>query len=142
MSRLEVEKYTCAGESISYHDTTLGNQGGSLFRVPDNADAWDDAAASHAHDIDGTTDGEWLVYTVEITATVTYDLWVAAASSQSGSCFRVEIDGVDVTVQVAVPVTRGVGNGQKDGAVRPRGLTVTRLEPAQYVQMRYHNPKC
>ena len=79
MSRLEVEKYTCAGESISYHDTTLGNQGGSLFRVPDNADVWDDAAASHAHDIGGTTDGEWLVYTVEITATGTYDLWVAAA---------------------------------------------------------------
>ncbi|MBK9055304.1 MAG: hypothetical protein IPL78_31720 [Chloroflexi bacterium] len=35
-------------------------------------------------------------------------MWVAAASSQSGSCFQVEIDGNDVTGQMAVPVTGGV----------------------------------
>jgi hypothetical protein len=74
----------------------------------EGVDVWDSAAASQTHYIGGTTDGEWLVYTVEITATGRYDLWVAAAATQSGSCFHVGIDGNDVTGQVAVPVTGGV----------------------------------
>lgn len=106
--RVEAENFTCGGEGVAYHDTTSANSGNSAYRLLESVDVWDSAAASQTHYVGGTADGEWLVYTVEITATGRYDLWVAAAAVQSGSCFRVEIDGVDVTGQVAVPVTGGV----------------------------------
>ena len=106
--RVEAENFTCGGEGVAYHDSTPANEGNSAYRLLEGVDVWDSAAASQTHYVGGTADGEWLVYTVEITATGRYDLWVAAASLQSGSCFRVEIDGVDVTGQVVVPVTGGV----------------------------------
>lgn len=106
--RVEAENFTCGGEGTAYHDTTPANEGNSAYRLLESVDVWDAAAASQTHYVGGTANGEWLAYTVEITATGRYDLWAAAASLQSGSCFRVEIDGVDVTGQVAVPVTGGV----------------------------------
>lgn len=106
--RVEAENFTCGGEGVAYHDTTPANEGDSAYRLLEGVDVWDDAAASHTHYVGSTEDGEWLVYTVEITTEGRYDLWVAAASIQSGSCFRVEIDGNDVTGQVVVPVTGGV----------------------------------
>lgn len=108
LGRVEVENFTCGGEGVAYHDTTPANEGNSAYRLLESVDVWDDAAASHTHYVGSTEDGEWLVYTVEITTEGRYDLWVAAASIQSGSCFRVEIDGNDVTGQVVVPVTGGV----------------------------------
>lgn len=105
--RVEAENFTCGGEGVAYHDTTPANSGNSAYRLLESVDVWDDAAASQTHYVGGTEDGEWLVYTVEITAAGRYDLWVAAASPQPGSCFRIEIDGVDVTEQVVVPVTGG-----------------------------------
>ncbi len=106
--RVEAEDFTCGGEGVAYHDSTPPNNGNSTYRLLESVDVWDSAAASHTHYVGGTADGEWLVYTVEMTTTGRYDLWVAAAALQSGSCFRVEIDGVDVTGQVAVPVTGSV----------------------------------
>lgn len=105
--QVEAENFTCGGEGVAYHDSTPTNEGDSAYRLLEGVDVWDDAAASQTHYVGSTEDGEWLVYTVEITATGRYDLWLAAASLQSGSCFRVEIDGNDVTGQVAVPVTGG-----------------------------------
>jgi len=106
--RVEAENFTCGGEGSAYHDTTPINNGNSAYRLLESVDVWDDAAASQSHYVGDTASGEWLVYTVEIAVAGKYDLWVAAASLQSGSCFRVEIDGVDVTGQVDVPVTGDV----------------------------------
>ncbi len=106
--RVEAENFTCGGEGVAYHDSTPANEGNSGYRLLEGVDVWDSAAASQTHYVGSTEDGEWLIYTVEITATGRYDLWVAAAALQSGSCFRVEIDGNDVTGQVAVPVTGSV----------------------------------
>jgi hypothetical protein len=105
--QIEAENFACAGENISYYDTTIGNQGGSWYRLPHNVDVWDSAAASNAHYIGNTDDGEWLGYMMNITTLGYYDLHVAAASLQPGSCFRVSVDWVDVTGQVDVPVTGG-----------------------------------
>ena len=54
-----------------------------------------------------TTAGEWLKYTVNVTAAGTYTLDARVASSGAGGTFHVEVNGVDKTGPIAVPNTGG-----------------------------------
>jgi hypothetical protein len=87
------------GELIGYHDTSLGCSGSCAYRLAD-VDRWDRVVYR-------TATGEWLKYTVDVTATGTYTLSLRVGASQGGAIFHVEFDGVDVTGPLTMPTTGG-----------------------------------
>lgn len=47
--------------------------------------------------------GEWLEYTVNVAATAEYTMFAAVASGNETSSFKLSMDGVDITEEIAVP---------------------------------------
>jgi hypothetical protein len=102
VSRIEAEAYDEGGEGVAYHDTDDRNDG--------------DAYRSGGVDVESTTDddgynvgwirdGEWLEYTVDLTAG-TYDLRARVASIHDGTQLRAILDG-EVLGTFDVPNTGG-----------------------------------
>lgn len=104
--RLEAEDFDCGGEGTAYHDTTNGNSGTSDYRLGEDVDVWDSAAASQHHYVGNTAAGEWLAYTIVVTETGRYDLRLTAAALILSEV-RIEIDGVDVSGPVMIAATGG-----------------------------------
>ena len=51
--------------------------------------------------------GEWLNYTVNVTATANYSVSLRVATSGAGGTVHVEVNGVDRTGPIVIPVTGG-----------------------------------
>ena len=102
------------GELIGYHDTTLGCSGSCAYRLAD-VDRWD-------RTIYRTKTGEWLKYTVDVTATGTYTLAIRVGAEFGGAIFHVEFDGVDVTGPLTMPTT---GNWARLQTVSRPGVSLT-----------------
>jgi hypothetical protein len=103
--KVEAENFDCGGAGVAYHDATPGNQSNSQYRATESVDVMDLADRGRAVQYFDT--GEWLRYTINVPTAGTYDLEILAASSPSGGggAFRIDVDGVNVTGSVAVPVT-------------------------------------
>ena len=102
---IEFENYDAGGEGVAYHDSTAGNAGG-VYRT-NRVDIAAAADTGGGYVVGWTTAGEWLKYTVNVTAAGTYTIDVRVASSGVGGTFHVEVDGVDKTGPLAVPNTGG-----------------------------------
>lgn len=87
------------GEQISYHDTTADCQGSCGYRLAD-VDRWDEVVWH-------TASGEWMEYTVDVTASGTYTLALRVGAEDGGAIFHVEFNGVNVTGPLTVPTTGG-----------------------------------
>ena len=87
------------GELISYHDNTAGCDGLCGYRTAD-VDLYEKLVYR-------TTAGEWMKYTVNVTATGVYALSFRIGSEMSGGIFHLEVDGVDVTGPITIPATGG-----------------------------------
>ena len=85
-STIQAEDYDLGGEGIGYHDQEAANQGGA-YRTTEGVDVQ-----------------EWLVYTTSSATTRAYtvNLRVATLSAQT---LHVEVDGVNVSGAIALPVT-------------------------------------
>jgi Carbohydrate binding module (family 6)/Fibronectin type III domain len=94
---IEAENYDIGGETISYHDTDAGNNGG-VYRTND-VDIQARAGANNGYEVFNAAAGEWLEYTINVPATGLRDIGVRYASLFNNGKFHVEIDGVDVTGQ-------------------------------------------
>ena len=106
--QIEAENFDCGGEGVAYHDTTPGNQSTSSYRNPESVDVMDMSGGGRTVHFFNT--GEWMNYTINVAASGNYDLAIYAASNQvplgqTAGQYRIEIDGVDVTGNVAVPST-------------------------------------
>jgi len=125
---IEAENFDDGGQSIAYYDTTPGNSGG-VYRQTD-VDLEATADAGGGYDVAKTRAGEWLQYTVNVSATGTYALDLRVASLSTGGIVRVDVDGIDVTGPLTVPNT---GDWQawttlhKDGLVLQAGPRSVRL---------------
>ena len=76
---IQAEDYDLGGEGISYHDTTLGtNYGGSTHRTDNDVDVGSCSDGTGCLNVGWVDNGEWLEYTVNVTAG-TYDINVRAA---------------------------------------------------------------
>jgi hypothetical protein len=110
------------GELISYHDNTAGCEGSCGYRSAD-VDRYDKFVYR-------TTAGEWMKYTVNVTATGVYTLSFRIGSEGSGGIFHLEVDGVDVTGPITIPATGGWNVFQtftKTGVSLKSGRRVMRL---------------
>jgi hypothetical protein len=110
------------GEQIAYHDTTVGCYGSCGQRVAD-VDRWERIVYN-------TRKGEWMKYTVNVTAAGTYTLALRVGAEEGGAIFHVEVDGVNVTGPLTVPTTGNLGVYQtltKTGVSLTAGRKVMRI---------------
>ncbi|MEN6517812.1 MAG: carbohydrate-binding protein [Methanospirillum sp.] len=99
--RVEAEDYDLGGEGVAYHDTTPGNEGGAYRH--DDVDI-EKLAGLATPDVGWIRDGEYLVYTVNVTTAGTYDLTASMASPNDGRTVVVFLDELRTT-DFAVPNT-------------------------------------
>jgi subtilisin family serine protease len=102
---IEAENFDDGGEGIAYHDQSPGNAGGQYRQTDVDITTASDAGGGFA--LGYVQGGEWLKYSVSVTATDNYTLNARVASSGAGGTLHVEVDGVDATGPLAVPNTGG-----------------------------------
>lgn len=89
---IEAEKFDTGGPYSAYYDTTGGNSGGA-FRTSEDVDIvsiTDSWGSGYA--VDNIQTGEWLVYTVDSSAS-SAGLYARVASTQAGGQIIVTLDG-------------------------------------------------
>ena len=96
------------GQNISYYDSSLDNQGS--FRPTEYVDAV--SVTNEGDTVGWITAGEWLEYTVDVQTTGCYDLNLryASGNDNGGGPFYFEVDGQQVSSDIAVAPTGNWGN--------------------------------
>ncbi|MBC7708045.1 carbohydrate-binding protein [Polaromonas sp.] len=99
--RIEAENYDQGGEGVAFHDLDPANNGG-LYRT----DAVDvSQSAEGGFKLGWVQQDEWVEYSVTVPTAGTYQFQARVAAVASGASLHAEVDGVNVTGAVAVPVT-------------------------------------
>jgi hypothetical protein len=101
--RLEAEHFDDGGEGIAYHDTTVGNTGGSLRNTDVDLQGTTDVGGGY--NVGWITRGEWLTYTVSVAHSGTYTLTARVAAKAAGGTFHIEFGGVNRTGPLTIPNT-------------------------------------
>lgn len=102
---IQSEDFDDGGEGLAYHDATTSNSGGQYRSTGVDVERTGDTGGGY--DVGWVSAGEWLKYTVTVSAGGTYQLAARVASPGTGGTFHVETDGVDVTGPLHVPATGG-----------------------------------
>ncbi len=103
---VQAEHFNNGGEGIAYHDVETTNQGGA-FRLSEGVDLEATTDIGGGYNAGYTADGEWLDYTVNVTAAGTYNVSFRTASTSASGVIRMEIDGAAATGVVPIPNTGG-----------------------------------
>ena len=127
---VEAENFDQGGAGAAYGDATPANEGGQ-YRTGESVDIANDAGAGNGRVVGWTSAGEWLEYTVSLSASGTYALETRVAAVGAGGQFRILVNGVDKTGLLAVPNT-GAWNAyqvvQKTGVALSSGIQTVRVE--------------
>ncbi|MDQ3803543.1 MAG: LpqB family beta-propeller domain-containing protein [Acidobacteriota bacterium] len=123
---IQLEDFDNGGEGVAYHDATPGNQGEeTTYRANIDVDLMGGPV------VGGTEAGEWLEYTINVSASGnTYAFVTQVGSYLGGGTFHIEVDGVDKTGPLTVPDTGGWWEWQtvtKTGVSLTAGQHVLRL---------------
>lgn len=106
---IEMENYDLGGEGIAYHDSdpfiNQGNQYGNYYRMAEGVDLQQTTDAGGGHNLGWTANGEWVKYYIEVSQSGFYKLTSRVASPNSNGVFRIDVDGIDKTGNIAVPLT-------------------------------------
>jgi hypothetical protein len=102
---IEFENYDKGGDGVGYHDTTGGNSSGA-YRS-DDVDIKATTDSSGTYNVKSVRAGEWLAYTVNVTASGSYTLDLRVASSGTGGTVHFTLDGANITGAIALPDTGG-----------------------------------
>jgi hypothetical protein len=116
---IQAENFDEGGAGAAYHDTTTGNAGGQYRST--NVDIETTGDAGGGYNVGWMAPGEWLNYSVNVTAAGTYDLEFRVASSGGGGTFRLEVNGADKTGTLTIPDT---GGWQTWTTVRKSGVSL------------------
>jgi hypothetical protein len=100
---VEAENFDKGGEGTAYHDSTPGNSGGAYRQT----DVDLEPATSGGYDVGWTSAGEWLAYSVNVTAGGRYTVTFRVASLNAGGAFHLEMNGTNATGALSVPDTGG-----------------------------------
>ena len=98
--RIQAEDYDLGGEGVAFH-APMGAHGTSGVRA-------DDVGICGAGAVCAMTTGEWLKYDVNVVAG-TYAIGINAAATGAGATLHVEVNGVNVTGPIAVPMGEAGG---------------------------------
>jgi endonuclease/exonuclease/phosphatase family metal-dependent hydrolase len=100
---VQAEDFDAGGQNVAYYDATPGNAGGA-YR---STDVDIEPTGSGGYAVGWIGAGEWLKYTVNVSAAGTYTLVARVASAGSGGTFHVEFNGTDKTGALRVQNTGG-----------------------------------
>jgi endonuclease/exonuclease/phosphatase family metal-dependent hydrolase len=100
---IQAEDFDSGGQGVAYYDLSAGNVGGA-YRSTD-VDIETTPGGGYAVDWIGA--GEWLKYTVNVSASGTYTVVARVASGGAGGTFHIEFNGADKTGSMRVPNTGG-----------------------------------
>lgn len=101
---IEAEHFDEGGPGVAYYDVDEVNHG-ARYRGVTHVDIEERSDASNGHGIGWTRAGEWLVYTINVRQTGTYQIEIPVASQGQGGVFHLEIAGKDVSGPIRVPDT-------------------------------------
>jgi len=104
--KIEAEDFDKGSEGIAFHDVDLGNTG-LAYRL--NTDVDIEAWPNNQFALGYVETGEWVEYTINVTETKKYDVFLSVSSKLEGGIVRIEIDGADISGPVATPGTGGWG---------------------------------
>lgn len=103
--KIEVEDYDNGGSGVAFTDNTSANEG-AVYRT-DAVDIETCTDAGAGYNVGYTVAGEWLEYTVNVTATRKYDIELRLSTNVAGKNFHIEMDGVNISGTITVPNTTG-----------------------------------
>jgi phosphatidylserine/phosphatidylglycerophosphate/cardiolipin synthase-like enzyme len=115
--KLEFENFDDGGQNVAYFDLSSGNSGGK-YR---STDVDIESTPAGGYDVGWVAAGEWLRYTVDVSAAGTYNLDIRVGSAGAGGTFHIEVNGVDKTGPISVPDTGGWQTWQ---TIRVSGVTL------------------
>lgn len=105
--RIEAEEYDLGGQGVSFNELgAAGNEGGATLRN-DDVDIEVTGDNTGAYNIGYITNGEWLEYTVDVSAAGSYTLSLRVATDGANRTMHVEMDGQNITGPVTIPNTGG-----------------------------------
>jgi len=102
---IQVEEYDLGGNGIAYSDASVGNTGGATFRADEDVDLETCTDAGGGYNLGFATAGEWLEYTVHVTASGNYDLDFRVACNGDGRTVSVSMDGTTIANNISIPNT-------------------------------------
>ncbi len=106
--RIEAVKFDEGGPGVAYFDTDLKHFSENLqhpitsFRVLEHVDFARDADTGTRYCVTRTEPGEWMAYTVDVSAPGTYRVVARVAAAQPGGAIRVDFDGTRM-IDHAIP---------------------------------------
>jgi beta-glucanase (GH16 family) len=103
---VEAENFNIGGQGIAYNDLTSVNSGGS-YRPDEGVDIQECSDLFGGYNIGWVLPGEWLNYSVNIKETALYNFEIRYSAGTGGGVFHIEVDGVNVTGQIALEGTSG-----------------------------------
>lgn len=118
---IQAEDYDNGGTGVAFSDESSNNEGNSTYRN----DAVDIETNATGHNIGYIAAGEWLEYTVDVTATANYTAAFTVAAEQGGGNFEMYIDGVKIVNSTATGTS---GGWQTWKEVTVSGLALTKGE--------------
>lgn len=108
---LEVENFDVCGESFSYHDSDMKDEGGVGYRKDNGGvDIVGGIEGDDSYAVGYTANGEWLEYTVNVKEAGLYSIEAYAAAGNSGASFSLSVDNGEtiqqLTGNVGIPVVK------------------------------------
>ena len=138
--KIEAEEFDRDGANKAYLDKSVGNAG-NQFRLEEDVDI--ENCNEGGYNIGYVDSGEWLAYTVEVEHTGTYNLAIRYATPYNDRFAHLEMDGVNITGAVSLPITGGFQNFQSKnvtGLALKKGIYIMRFQfDANGINLNYLN---
>jgi beta-glucanase (GH16 family) len=99
------------GEGLAYNALQTGNTSGQ-YRTGDAISIENCSDAGGGYDVDWTSPGQWMQYTLNVTQSGSYNIDARVSSSGPGGTFHFDLDGTPITGEMTCPDTGGWQNWQ------------------------------
>lgn len=108
---IQVEDFDKGGNNSAYADTTPGNQGGH-YRPQEDVDIYvTNDGSGNTYEVANVKEGEWLKYSVNVTVSGTYTLYLRAAAFNQGTGAKVRLSLNQTDITGPLSIVNGVWQG-------------------------------
>jgi endo-1,4-beta-D-glucanase Y len=101
---IQAEDYDTGGQDVAYNDATPTDNSMNTYRDSSGEGVDVESKAAGQYNIGAVSAGEWVEYTVNVTAG-TYDLQVRVSATSTGKSIHVEMDGTNISGAISIPNT-------------------------------------
>lgn len=109
--KIEIEDYDTGGEGLAFHDASNGNAG-NQYRTAAGENVDIEICNEGGFNIGYVVAGEWLEYSVNVIHTGIYSIELRVAAPGGGRTAHLEMDGVNISGTINIPVTGAYQNWQ------------------------------